>query len=169
LRKEKKLEKNKRKINKIEYILREVWEVRKMDWDVGTIIWFIATIVFIGIEIGVPSLVSIWFALASFVLTLISGFIENPINEFYIFVLLSGVFLILTRPLVKKIKSKKNPLEHRIIGQKVKVEKKINENMYQVKLDGKYWRASCETNLRVGEYGRVKKIEGNKLILEKYE
>jgi membrane protein implicated in regulation of membrane protease activity len=139
----------------------------KMEWDIGTISWFILTVVFIGIEIAVPALVSIWFACAALILTLISKMVENSINEFYIFVVLSGIFLILTRPISKKLLEKRKPLESRIIGQEVKILKKIDENLYEVKLDGKYWKAICSKELEVGEHGIVEKIEGNKLVLGK--
>ena len=138
-----------------------------MEWDSGTIIWFILTITFIVIEVAVPALVSIWFAFAALILTLISKMVESPINEFYIFVVLSAVFLVFTRPISRKLLEKRKPLENRILGQRVKVLKKIEENLYEVKLDGKYWKATCKHRLEVGDMGKVEKIEGNKLILEK--
>jgi membrane protein implicated in regulation of membrane protease activity len=82
-----------------------------MIWDSGMIWWFILTIVFIGVELAVPALVSIWFAFAAMILTLISGMVKNPVNEFYIFVGLSGLFLVLTRPIAKKLLEKRKPIE----------------------------------------------------------
>ena len=138
-----------------------------MEWDSGTILWFVLTLVFIGVELTVPALVSIWFAFAAIILTLISGMIKNPINEFYVFVALSGLFLILTRPVVRKLLEKRKPIESRIFGQNVEISKRIEEGLYEVKLDGKYWRATCEQELEVGDLGVVERIEGNKLILKK--
>lgn len=129
--------------------------------------WFLLTLVFIGIELSVPTLVSIWFAFAAIILTLISGMIKNPMNEFYIFVGLSGFFLILTRPIVKKLLEKRKPIESRIFGQEVKISKEIEGDLYEVKLDGKYWRATCDEKLEVGDLGVVERLEGNKLILKK--
>ncbi|MGB6127336.1 MAG: NfeD family protein [Psychrilyobacter sp.] len=138
-----------------------------MAWDNGMIWWFLLTIVFIGIELAVPALVSIWFAFAAIILTLISGIVKNPINEFYIFVGLSGLFLVLTRPIAKKLLEKRKPIESRIFGQNVEIYKEIELNLYEVKLDGKYWRAICDEKLEVGDKGVVEKVEGNKLILKK--
>lgn len=138
-----------------------------MAWDNGMIWWFLLTIVFIGIELAVPALVSIWFAFAAIILTLISGIVKNPINEFYIFVGLSGLFLVLTRPIAKKLLEKRKPIESRIFGQNVEIYKEIELNLYEVKLDGKYWRAICDEKLEVGDKGVVERVEGNKLILKK--
>lgn len=138
-----------------------------MIWDSGMIWWFLLTIVFIGVELAAPALVSIWFAFAAIILTLISGMIKNPINEFYIFVGLSGFFLILTRPIAKKLLEKRKPIESRIFGQDVEISKKIEADLYEVKLDGKYWRATCDEKLEVGDAGVVVRVEGNKLILKK--
>ncbi|OQY42568.1 MAG: hypothetical protein B6227_01520 [Fusobacteriia bacterium 4572_74] len=138
-----------------------------MIWNNEMIWWFLLTLVFIGVELVVPALVSIWFAFAAAILTLISGMIKSPINEFYIFVGLSGFFLILTRPIAKKLLEKRKPIESRIFGQDVKISKKIEIDLYEVKLDGKYWRATCDEILEVGDTGVVERVEGNKLILKK--
>ena len=135
-----------------------------MNFDNNMIFWFLMMIVFIGVELTVPALVSIWFAFAALVLTLISGMITNPVNEFYIFIVLSVVFLVLTRPIAKKLLEKRKPIEDRIIGQEVKVLKIVDEDRYEVKLDGKYWTAICEKKLEVGDLGKVEKLEGNKLV-----
>jgi len=138
-----------------------------MAWDNGMIWWFLLTMVFIGVELAVPALVSIWFAFAAIILTLISGMVKNPINEFYIFVGLSGLFLVLTRPIAKKLLEKRKPIESRIFGQNVEISKEIELDLYEVKLDGKYWRATCNEKLEVGDIGVVERVEGNKLILKK--
>ncbi len=138
-----------------------------MVWDSGMIWWFLLTIIFVGVELALPALVSIWFAFAAIILTLISGMIKNPMNEFYIFVGLSGLFLILTRPIVRKLLEKRKPIENRIFGQDVEISKEIEADLYEVRLDGKYWRAACDEKLEVGDTGVVKRVEGNKLILKK--
>jgi len=138
-----------------------------MVFENGMILWFVITVAFIGLELAVPALISIWFAAAALILTFISGWIDSTINEFYIFVILSGIFLILTRPIAKKLLEKRKPIENRIFGQEVKIIRKIDENLYEVKLDGKYWRATCNEPLEVGEIGKVEGLEGNKLVLKK--
>lgn len=133
------------------------------------IIWFVLFIVFAGIEIAFPALVSIWFAIAAMILTIIAGKINNLLYEFYIFIGISLALLILTKPFVKKLLRKKTPIENRIYGQKVKIIKVLNHDLYEVKLDGKHWKAVCDEKLNVNDFGIVKEITGNKLILEKCE
>ncbi len=135
--------------------------------DVNIIIWFALVVVFILLEVQTLALVSVWFALASVILVFMSSFIGNFIYEFYVFVALSGIFLVLTRPVVKKLLKKRKPLESRILGQEVEIRKKLSSNLYEVKLDGKYWNGICKKELGVGEIGIVEAIEGNKLILKK--
>ena len=131
------------------------------------IIWFVITLIFIGIEVGTLALVSVWFAFAALILTMTSSYIENPTHEVYFFITLSAIFLLLTRPIVKKLLARRKPIEERIYGQEVKILKVLEEGIYEVKLDGKYWRAISHETLEVGDHSDVEKIEGNKLILVK--
>lgn len=134
----------------------------------GGYIWLILTVVFAFAEVAAPGLVAIWFALAAGILTLISRFIENPLNEIYLFIGMSFFFILVTRPISKKILGKrKYKIEDRIIGQIVTIESLVPPTGYEVKLDGKYWKAVCSQELKVGDRAKVLKIEGIKLILEK--
>lgn len=131
------------------------------------IVWLVLFVVFSVIEISFPALVSVWFAVSAMILTVISGKINNLIYEFYIFVILSLLLLIVTKPLVKRLLAKRNPIENRIYGQKVKIISVLENEIYEVKLDGKYWKAISNEKFQLGENGIVKEIKGNKLILEK--
>lgn len=131
-------------------------------------IWLALTIVFVIGELSAPGLVSIWFALAAGILTLAARFIESPLNQIYLFIALSTFFLIVTRPLSKRILSKREyKLEDRIIGQIVVIERVLKDGNYEVKLDGKHWKAICQEELSEGSRAKVLRIEGIKLILEK--
>ena len=130
--------------------------------------WFLVGIVFLIIEGVSFGLVSIWFALGAF----ITMFFYNLelINQFYIFVGVSGLSLIFIRKLaIKHLKPKGKKLD-RINGKEVKIEKKLergNVKIYTVSLDGKYWDCISVDDLETGDIATVIKIEGNKLILEK--
>ena len=131
-------------------------------------LWLVLTIAFLIGELAAPGLICIWFALAAGILTLTARFIESPMNQFYFFIVLSFGFLAVTRPLSKKILAKrKYKIEDRIIGQLVVIERVLESGDYEVKLDGKHWKAICDTELSVGSRAKVLKIEGIKLILEK--
>lgn len=146
------------------YILPYKRQVKVMDGY----IWLALTIIFAVGEIMAPGLISIWFALAAGILTLTARFIESPLNQIYIFIALSAFFLIITRPLSKRLLSKREyKLEDRIIGQIVVVERVLEDGNYEVKLDGKYWKAICQEGLSEGSRAKVLRIEGIKLILEK--
>ncbi len=113
-------------------------------------------------------LISIWFALAAGILTLTSGYIPDMMKQFYLFVTLSFIFIMITRPLSKKILSRrKDKIESRIIGQIVEIKKVISPGEYETYLDGKHWKAKCDKELHVGDKAKVLKIQGIKLILEK--
>lgn len=133
------------------------------------IIWLALFILFVIIEVSFPALVSIWFAISAMILTILSGHINNLLYEFYIFIVLSLLLLVLTKPIVKKITRKRNPIDERIFGKKVKIIKISNEGLYEVKLDGKHWKAICDESLEIGDYGIVEKYEGNKLVLTKHK
>ncbi len=131
-------------------------------------LWLILTIVFVIGELAAPGLVSIWFALAAGIVTLAARVIEAPLNQFYVFVVLSTVFLIVTRPLSTKLLSRrKYKLEDRIINQIVVIEKILNDGSYEVRLDGKHWKAICNEKLEKGSNAKVLRIEGIRLIIEK--
>ncbi len=131
-------------------------------------IWLILTVVFAFAEVAAPGLIAIWFALAAGILTLVSRFITDPMNQVYLFIGLSFFFLIVTRPMSKRLLGKrKYKLEDRIIGHVVVIERLISDSEYEVKLDGKYWKAICSEELGTGDKAKVLRIEGIKLILEK--
>ncbi len=131
-------------------------------------IWLVLTVVFALIEAAAPGLVAIWFAISSGILTLTYRYIESPLNQGYLFISLSFILLVVSRPISKKILSKrKNKIEDRIFGQVVVIKRRIDEDNYEVKLDGKYWKAISDSKLEVGDKAKVIKIEGIKLILEK--
>lgn len=133
-------------------------------------IWFAVGIIFLIIEGISFGLISIWFSLGAFI-TMFFYKLEF-MNQFYIFVATSGIFLIFIRKIaVKKFKGKSKEL-NRIQNKKVKIEKveeRGGENIYTVFLDGKYWYGISEEKLNLDEIVNVKKIEGNKLILEKFK
>lgn len=131
-------------------------------------IWLILTIIFLILEGYTTALISIWFALAAGILTLTSGYIHDIMRQFYLFVTLSFIFIIATRPISKKLLSRrKEKIENRIIGQIVDVKGVIFKGEYEIYLDGKHWKAKCDKELHVGDRAKVLKIQGIKLILEK--
>ena len=83
--------------------------------------WLIAFVVLIIIETMTYNLVTIWFALACIPLMFLTELAWH--YQLLIFVLLSTLLLLLTRPLVlKKLKQKKDP--NKLVGKKITVTRK---------------------------------------------
>ncbi len=138
-----------------------------------TIIWIALTVVFVIIEACTTQLLTIWFATgsAAAIIASISG--ASELVQCIVFVLVSMVALIATRPLVKKLtKHKYSPTNaDRVIGEKAVVSTVV-DNMAQtglVKLQGTVWTARSDDGSVIpeGETVTVERIEGVKLIVKK--
>lgn len=138
----------------------------------GAIFWAISASIFALLEIVIPGLVTIWLALAAFIVTLFSGLINNSYIEFFIFAVLSLVFILFTRPVLQNyIKKKKNDFNSNMTGTEIKIEKVIStDNLkkeYEVKFKGSIWTGISEDFFKVGDTVIIKNFEGNKIILGK--
>ena len=138
----------------------------------GALFWTMATAIFSILEIVIPGLVTIWLALAALIRTAISGFIKNPNIEFVIFTVLSIVFVIFTRPVLKKyLEDKKTNFSSKMVGQELKIEKVVDlespKKVYEVKFKGVIWKGVSSEIFREGEIVKIEDFEGNKIILEK--
>ena len=135
------------------------------------VIWVVAIVVFAILEAITAQLVSVWF-IAGSIAALISKWLGAPFYvQLIVFVAVSAITLILTRPLIKKhLKPKNEPTNaDRVIGQTGVVIEKI-DNMSavgQVKVDGQIWSARCidDTTVDEGKQVEIKRIDGVKLIV----
>ena len=138
----------------------------------GAMFWAIATAVFALLEIVIPGLVTIWLALAALIVTLLAGFINNSKVEFLIFSVFSLIFVIFTRPVLRRYiqKTDKN-FSSQMKGYEIKIEKVVNTDKskkeYEVKFKGSIWTATSEEFFKAGDIVRIKNFEGNKIVLEK--
>lgn len=135
------------------------------------IIWAVAIVVFGVLEGITAQLVSIWFVLGS-IAGLIAAICNAPIIlQVIIFVLVTIITLIATRPIVKKkLNTKIQPTNaDRCIGQDGVVLEEINNltPTGQVKADGKVWtaRSSEQCIIPKNTIVTVEKIDGVKLIV----
>lgn len=136
------------------------------------IYWFIACLFLIFIEISTVNLVSIWFAIGALFSMILAVFVDNALLQIMVFIVVSIVALLITKPLVNKFK--KNDVEptnvDRVIGKRAEVIKKITPDEYgEVKVLGTIWTATSDTILNVTDKAIVKKIDGVKLVVEKEE
>lgn len=137
-----------------------------MNW----IFWLVLVIVLSFVEIATVSLVSIWFVASGIVAMILSFFIEDTAIITTIFILLGIFLLVISRPIVNKLRSKDNEKTNldRIIGETAIVTEDIKKNVVgEVKVDGKRWSAVSNEKCLKGDTVKVLKIDGVKLIVEK--
>ena len=137
-------------------------------------IWVGLTILFALIEVFTLGLTTIWFALAALVMVFLS-FLDIPlIWQIFIFLVISAVLLIFTRPLaVRKFKAggEKTNVDS-LIGKHAQVTRPISEfEKGQVKVNGQFWTARADGNseLKEGNKCVIIRIEGVQAIVRPLE
>ena len=124
-------------------------------------VWVAMTIIFVVIESLTLSLTTIWFGISAFVMVFLA-FTPLPFPaQLFIFVVLSMLLLIFTRPVVKqKLNQKKIATNYeRIIGQIAVVTRKITAlDKGSVKINGMEWTAAVKEDITLEE--------GSKCIIE---
>jgi membrane protein implicated in regulation of membrane protease activity len=136
-------------------------------------VWFAVIILTAVLEAATVGLTSIWFSLGALV-ALIAATVGLPVwVQVVLFLLVSVICLIYTRPLVKNVlKLKSEPTNaDRVIGCDAVVIDNIDnmEGKGLVKVKGQAWSARSEDDsaIRRGEQVNVKRIDGVKLIVAK--
>lgn len=139
-----------------------------------TIFWLVAVIALGVIEAITVGLVTVWFALGALA-ALVSSLFGGPLwLQILLFIVVTAVSLVTTRPLVKKYFNKdshKATNADMVIGEKAAVVESINnlEGTGAVKCQGKEWSARSKDNevIESGEIVTVVEIQGVKLIVKK--
>ena len=134
--------------------------------------WLIAFLVFLAIEMITINLVSIWFAIGAIVSMGLAYFTNNVLIQMIVFIVVSLVTLLITKPLVKKFKKVDfvPTNSDRVIGKVGEVTKIITPDEYgEVKVYGTVWTAFSDDVLNVGDKVIITNIEGVKLIVKKEE
>ncbi len=136
-------------------------------------IWIGIAAFLTAVEIATVQLVSVWFVLGALCAALTTIFTYSIVIQIVVFVSVSLVTLIATRPLVKKAKQKIRPLRtnsDRLIGETGVMLADLNDmhSVGQAKVMGKVWSVKTDNPpLQAGDTVRVLAIEGVKLIVEK--
>lgn len=136
-------------------------------------VWTIAIILFAVLEAVTAQLVSIWFVLGA-IGALITAFLGGEIwLQIVIFIAISVVTLLLTKPLVKKVINPKTQKTNadKCIGETGIVIEEINNisSTGQVKINGNVWTARSTNGDIISKEGlvTVDKIDGVKLMVTK--
>lgn len=137
-------------------------------------VWLGLTILFAIAEAASAQLTTIWFAAGSLVTMLLALFgVKNLTVQIIVFVLVSVISLIATRPFVKKVIHKKMQPTNadRIIGETGVVTEDIRniDGAGEVKINGVIWTARCKNDeaIPAGSLVKIISIEGVKVIVEK--
>jgi membrane protein implicated in regulation of membrane protease activity len=137
-------------------------------------IWVALTVVFAVIEAFTFGLTTIWFALAALAMVFLS-FLPIPLTaQIFIFLGISAVLLLFTRPLaVKKFKTGRVKTNvDSLAGKHALVIKKITEfEKGEVKLNGQIWTARSDDGSTIAEGTKceVMRIEGVQAIVRPLE
>lgn len=136
-------------------------------------VWIVLAIAFAVFEAVTTQLVSIWFTIGA-IAALAAYFLEASYTvQIVVFVVVSVVAMVLTRPLVRRFsKPKIQPTNADMLLNKEAVVTEGINNTYAkgaVKIQGIVWTARSENDSEIpeGEIVIVKAIEGVKLIVER--
>ena len=141
--------------------------------------WLALTVIFSLLELACSlNLITIWFAIASFLMIFISGFTEMldmPMRlrlHMGLFLGMSALLFFTTRPVaIKKLKIGKEKTNiDSLLEQEAMVTKKITKlDRGEIKLKGSYWTAVIEDSeeLNEGDLCIVVKFEGVKAVVRK--
>ena len=143
--------------------------------EVSTIVWLVLLVGFIVLEASTVTVVSIWFALGSLV-SLVSAMLHAPLwLQIVIFFVVSGVFLFLLRPVVRKYFTPKLQKTNAdaIVGTTGLVTEDIDNvrSTGQVKLGAMTWtaRSTSGQNIAAGTLVVADRIEGVKVFVTEKE
>lgn len=137
-----------------------------------TIVWLVIFIVLLGIEIATLGLTTIWFAGGALMATLVAA-IELPLYvQIPVFLVVSVVLLLFTRPVAQKYFNKERIRTNAesLVGQTAVVTESINnlKGMGKAVINGQEWMARSvedSTELLKETQATIVAIEGVKLVL----
>ncbi len=135
-----------------------------------SVLWLVFTVVLLAFEAFTATLVSIWFAIGAAAAFVVSLFLPDMvIVQVVVFLVVSVLALLITRPLAKKYMPKKSASPtntDRIIGRRAMVTKPIKaEKKGRVYVDGQSWAAESSSEFEVDDVCIVKAVEGVTLIV----
>lgn len=137
-----------------------------------TIIWLVIFIVLLGIEIATLGLTTIWFAGGALMATLVAA-IDLPLYvQIPVFLVVSVVLLLFTRPIAQKYFNKERIKTNAesLVGQTAVVTESINnlKGMGKAVINGQEWTARSvddSAELQKETQATIVAIEGVKLVL----
>ena len=135
--------------------------------------WLIASGIFFIAEIITTGFLVFWLGVAGLITMCVSFFTDNLMIQSSIFVILSAILILATKPFVNKFVNKKETTKKTnafsIIGKTAIVIKDIDSinGVGQIKVDGEIWSAEGidGSNIEKGTKVEIKKIDGVRAIV----
>jgi membrane protein implicated in regulation of membrane protease activity len=137
----------------------------------SAIVWAIVLVVTVVVEVCTMQLVSIWFAVASLVTLVCSTFVDSTLVQLAIFVGVSLVLLVFTRPILKRlvVQSRQSTNYDLDVGKVATVIETVDASTQtgRVSLNGVDWNAKSVDGSVIESGSRVvvQKVEGSKLLV----
>ena len=127
----------------------------------------VCTIIFLILEIMVPSMFFLNFALASLILAPISVFLHNIPALVIIFFVLSFVSFYFLRPVIisRFSKDKETGMQGKYIGKTAKVEEEITSNSGVISIYGERWEARSDKGETIPAGSDVEIVRNESLIM----
>ena len=142
--------------------------------DPFVLLWIVLLIVFIVGELITVGLTSIWFAAGSLVALIAAACGISPVVQFVLFVVVSVVLLVATRPWARKFINSRTQRTNAdsIIGEIIRIEERVSniDQTGAAVVRGQEWTVRTRNDnetIEVGEMAKVVEISGVKLIVEK--
>lgn len=128
----------------------------------ATYVWLGLTIIFAIAEAATTAMVSIWFVIGALAAMLVSIVFDSMAIQVIVFIVVSAVTLIYSRPILAKKMLKTTPTNaDMIIGKRALVVQDIGRDTPgRVSIDGLTWLAKSDTDIAKGDYCNIEKIEG---------
>lgn len=134
--------------------------------------WLIFFIILVIVELITVNLVTIWFAFGALVTSLVSLYTTDTVILLAVFTLVSLLLLLITKPVVKKLKVKKVVATNldQVIGKTGVVTEPIaKDKIGEVKVLGKRWSAYSDREISKDKKAKILSISGVKLKVEEKE
>ena len=129
-------------------------------------IWLAIIILLTIVEILTVNLTTIWFVTSAIISLILTFFVDSFAIQFAVFIILGIILLITTRPTLLKLVAKyrqKKDVNH-LIGMRGYIVSPISQNQLgEVKVNGRNWLAWSDENIDLDTYVTVVEINDHKI------
>lgn len=139
-------------------------------------LWLVISLAFFILEIATTGFLVFWFGVGGLVATVLSLFIDSILVQALVFLVVSTILIIFTKPLVNKISKPENIVKTNVYSIEGKIGKVIKdiepvEGRGQVIIDGETWSAKSfdDSFIPKGTEIKVESLNGVKVIVKPFK